>query len=130
MWNNNRKGYSKSTYYEGRKSIILRKVDENGQHAVTNFTPLFNNDKYTLLKINLETGRTHQIRVHMSHIGFPLAGDEMYGGNINDIKVQALHCGEIHFKDYIDSKEKTIKSDIRLDMKKILNLEENFLWRK
>jgi len=124
------KGTVKAPIMRAEESIILRKVDENGQHAITNFTPLFNNNKYTLLKINLETGRTHQIRVHMSHIGYPLAGDEMYGGNTNDIKVQALHCGEIHFKDYIDSKEKTIKSDIRLDMKKILNLKENFLWRK
>lgn len=48
----------------------------------------------TLLEIRLETGRTHQIRVHLSHISHPLAGDDMYGGSRKLIARQALHCGK------------------------------------
>ncbi len=78
-------------------SIITRCVSEDGQKAVTHYEVLKSNDKYTLLKIRLETGRTHQIRVHFSYIGHPLAGDNMYGGDMTDINRQALHCGELFF---------------------------------
>lgn len=78
-------------------SIITRCVSEDGQKAVTHYEVLKSNDKYTLLKIKLETGRTHQIRVHFSYIGHPLAGDNMYGGNMIDLNRQALHCGELLF---------------------------------
>ncbi len=78
-------------------SIITRCVSEDGQKAVTHYEMLKSNDKYTLLKIKLETGRTHQIRVHFSYIGHPLAGDNMYGGNMIDLNRQALHCGELLF---------------------------------
>lgn len=78
-------------------SIITRCVSPDGQHAVTHFKQLKTNGKYSLVKIKLETGRTHQIRVHFSHIGFPLAGDDMYGGDCSDVNRQALHCGEIEF---------------------------------
>ncbi len=52
---------------------------------------------HTLLQIRLETGRTHQIRVHFSHIGHPLAGDDMYGGHLNCIGRQALCCSKVLF---------------------------------
>ena len=52
---------------------------------------------HTLLNIHLETGRTHQIRVHFSHIGHPLAGDDMYGGSRERISRQALACGSVRF---------------------------------
>lgn len=78
-------------------SIITRCVSEDGQKAVTHYEVLKSNDKYTLLKIKLETGRTHQIRVHFSYIGHPLVGDNMYGGNMIDLNRQALHCGELLF---------------------------------
>ncbi len=78
-------------------SIITRCVSEDGQKAVTHYELLKSNDKYTLLKIKLETGRTHQIRVHFSYIGHPLVGDNMYGGNMIDLNRQALHCGELLF---------------------------------
>lgn len=80
------------------ESIIKRRVAENGQRAVTNYTPICTKNGKTLLKISLETGRTHQIRVHMSHIGHPLCGDSMYGGD-SSCPRQALHCGEVSFKD-------------------------------
>ena len=64
-----------------------------GQPAVTHYVPLAWDGTHTLVRCRLETGRTHQIRVHMASIGHPLAGDDMYGGSLAFISRQALHCG-------------------------------------
>jgi 23S rRNA pseudouridine1911/1915/1917 synthase len=74
------------------ESIILRQVMADGQEAVTDYDVVTTNGRYTLVKVTPITGRTHQIRVHFSYIGHPLAGDDMYGGDTSDIKEQALHC--------------------------------------
>lgn len=76
---------------------IKRCVAEDGQRAVTRYEVLKTYDDSTLLKIKLETGRTHQIRVHFSHLGHALVGDTMYGERSNKIDRQCLHCGEIAF---------------------------------
>ncbi|MDP4120318.1 MAG: RluA family pseudouridine synthase [Bacillota bacterium] len=76
---------------------IQREVHENGERSITHYKVLKTNEDLTLLEIKLETGRTHQIRTHFSSIGHPLAGDDMYGGHLDKIKRQALHCGEISF---------------------------------
>jgi len=73
-----------------------------------------------LLEINLETGRTHQIRVHFSFIGHPLAGDDMYGGDCSIIENQALHCGSLSFYDPLSGELINVSSPIRDDMKKLL----------
>ncbi len=78
-------------------SIIRRCVTPEGKPAVTHFEPVGGNSRRTLLRVTLETGRTHQIRVHMAYLGFPLCGDEMYGGDMSAIERQALHCGEVNF---------------------------------
>ncbi|KFN17074.1 RluA family pseudouridine synthase [Bacillus pseudomycoides] len=73
-------------------------VDENGKHAVTHFQVLERFKDFTLVECRLETGRTHQIRVHMKYIGYPLAGDPKYGPKKTlDIKGQALHAGILGF---------------------------------
>lgn len=74
-------------------------VQDNGKEAVTHFNVLETFDKYSLVECQLETGRTHQIRVHMKHIGFPLVGDPKYGPKKTlDIGGQALHAGVIGFE--------------------------------
>lgn len=74
-------------------------IVDNGKQAVTHFNVLETFDKYTLVECVLETGRTHQIRVHMKHIGFPLVGDPKYGPKKTmDINGQALHAGVIGFE--------------------------------
>lgn len=78
-----------------RESIIKRCVRSDGKCAVTAYEPVCQSGFCTLLKIHLETGRTHQIRVHFSHTGHPLMGDDMYGGSLEKIKRQALHCSEL-----------------------------------
>ena len=86
---------------------IQREVGEGGVRAVThwqalkNFTVTAPDEKryeLTLLEIHLETGRTHQIRVHFTSLGMPLAGDDMYGGSRDLIARQALHCGQLDFR--------------------------------
>ncbi|EEM10100.1 Uncharacterized RNA pseudouridine synthase ylyB [Bacillus pseudomycoides] len=73
-------------------------VDENGKHAVTHFQVLERFKDFTLVECRLETGRTHQIRVHMKYIGYPLAGDPKYGPKKTlDINGQALHAGILGF---------------------------------
>lgn len=75
----------------------LRAVGEGGDRAVTHWKALKTDGKRTLLEIKLETGRTHQIRVHFASLGTPLTGDRMYGKECDEITHQALHCGKISF---------------------------------
>lgn len=83
----------------GRKpdSIIEREVSESGQYACTHFRVLKRFDRLTFVELQLETGRTHQIRVHMSYLGHPLLGDDLYGGTLDLLNRQALHCRSVAF---------------------------------
>lgn len=79
-------------------SIITRCVHPSGKPAQTEFWKLATFDEGALLKLRLHTGRTHQIRVHLSHLGGPLIGDDLYGGPLYPkLDRQALHCGEVRF---------------------------------
>lgn len=83
----------------GRKegSIIERAVVSSGQRAVTHYQVLKKGEDMSLLKIHLETGRTHQIRVHFSAKGHPLIGDDLYGGSTEMLQRQALHSASLTF---------------------------------
>lgn len=107
-----------------RESIILRCVREDGQRAVTHYKRLQCNGRYSLAEIDLETGRTHQIRVHFAHIGAPLAGDDLYGGLRDDINRQALHCGRITFDDPMTGESITVSSEIPEDIRLLFTQEE------
>ena len=79
-------------------SALRRRVDPGGQRAVTHYEVLARGDGASLLRLGLDTGRTHQIRVHMSALGCPLAGDFLYGREDPDlIPHTALHAGELRF---------------------------------
>lgn len=103
-------------------SIITRKVDASGDYAKTELTTIkYIQDKNcSLIKLKLFTGRTHQIRVHCKHIGHPLLGDELYGGNTLYIKRHALHCNNIIFQHPITKKEINIISELHNDMKNLI----------
>lgn len=98
-------------------SLIKRIVSENGKRAVTDIVPISCRNGLTLLRITLQTGRTHQIRVHLSHIGYPLAGDELYGGHTDRISRQALHCGKMTLIHPVTGERKNVSSPLPEDMK-------------
>ena len=101
-------------------SIIKRGVFDDGERAVTHWQAVENKDNHTLLKINLETGKTHQIRVHFSHLGFPLLGDTLYGENVDFISRQALHCKTIYFTHPITQKSMMLDCDFPDDFKGLI----------
>ena len=74
-------------------------VDKNGKEAITHFKVLERFDKYTLLEVKIDTGRTHQIRVHLSQIGYPVVGDEVYSNGKNEFEIhgQLLHARSLDF---------------------------------
>ena len=78
------------------------------------------NEKFTLMDIKLHTGRTHQIRVHFSHLGHPLAGDDLYGGSIGKINRHALHCRKLEFVSPYNGKKISVESQLPQDMEKIV----------
>ncbi|MBO5050897.1 MAG: RluA family pseudouridine synthase [Clostridia bacterium] len=88
-----------------KKMAVLRPGEGHSRHAITHYTVLRRFGAVTLLRLQLETGRTHQIRVHMSSIGHPLLGDEVYGGGHTPFEKkhaallngQCLHAGELAF---------------------------------
>ena len=103
-------------------------VDKDGKEAITHFKVLERyKNKYTLLQINLETGRTHQIRVHLSHIGYPIIGDEVYSNGKNEWNVsgQCLHAWKLEFKHPITGKKISLEAEIPEYLKNIIKeLEE------
>ena len=106
-----------------KDSIIKRTVRQDGQRAVTHYKAIKSGTKYSLIEIKLETGRTHQIRVHFAYIGHPLAGDDLYGGSTEDICCQALHCGLLCFREPLTGKEITVTSPLRDDIQKLIEKE-------
>lgn len=97
-------------------------VDKNGKEAITHFKVIKRYSDCTLLEINIETGRTHQIRVHLSHIGYPIIGDDVYSNGKNrwNIEGQCLHAKELDFKHPITGKYMHIEAKLPEYFEKIL----------
>lgn len=97
-------------------------VDKDGKEAITHFKVLKRYDKYTLVEVKIDTGRTHQIRVHMSHIGYPVIGDEVYSNGKNEFGVvgQMLHAKSLDFKHPITSKTIHLEADLPEYFKNII----------
>ena len=98
-------------------------VSKSGKNAITHFKVLKRYDKYTLLEIKIETGRTHQIRVHLSHIGYPVVGDYTYSNGRNDFNVegQMLHSKKIKFKHPKSEKEMELEAKLPEYFQEILD---------
>lgn len=101
-------------------SIITRMVREDGQRAVTLYKALLHKNGRTLLEIHLLTGRTHQIRIHFSHTGYPLCGDELYGGDCSAINRQALHCGAVEFSQPVTGRRIRLESPLPDDIRRLI----------
>lgn len=110
-------------------------VENNGRHAVTHYQVLEIYDKFSLVQLTLETGRLHQIRVHLQHIGHPVAGDSIYGGEhraINDadtlpikhalihLKRQALHARTLQFEHPISRESLMFSAPKPADMQRLV----------
>lgn len=102
-------------------SIIERTVDfEHGERAVTHYKVVDYKNGHSLVSLHLETGRTHQIRIHMKHIGFPLVGDYLYNPDMEYITRQALHSHRLKFIHPITGEPMEFVAPLPEDMQKIL----------
>ena len=102
-------------------STVERCVDmSGGEYAVTHFECVEKNEKYSLAKIWLETGRTHQIRVHMNAIGHPLPGDFLYHNDRSEIGRQALHSWRLEFHHPVTGELLKFEQPLPEDMRNLL----------
>ena len=98
---------------------MRRIVSPDGQRAITNYRVLAVQNGYSLVDFVLETGRTHQIRVHMAHLGCPVLGDSMYGRKSEMIARQALHCRYIAFTQPVSRQPVGVSCTMPEDMQEV-----------
>jgi 23S rRNA pseudouridine1911/1915/1917 synthase len=101
---------------------IRRRVREDGQKCITEYEVLEQYEKHALIRLNLITGRTHQVRVHLSSIGHPLLGDKLYDGDMQYIQRQALHAYEMIFTHPYSNREIKLQAKLPQDMQQLINL--------
>ena len=102
-------------------SIIERTVDyENGECAITHYRVIKEQNGHSLISLVLETGRTHQIRIHMKHLGFPLVGDYLYNPDMEFINRQALHSHHLSFRHPITREQLDFTAPLPEDMRLVL----------
>ena len=111
-----------------RKKMAVRK---DGKEAITHFKVLKRYSKYTLLEVKIDTGRTHQIRVHMSEIGHPIIGDMVYSNGKNEFGVigQMLHAKSLDFKHPIAGKDMHLDAELPQYFKDVLDKLEGEGWK-
>ena len=118
------KGIIEASISRKEGSIIEREINSTGEKAITHFELIkkfeFESQKLSFVKFVLETGRTHQIRVHSKYIGHPILGDTLYGNPSSLISRQALHSCKIQFIKPISKTNMIIESNIPEDMAKII----------
>jgi 23S rRNA pseudouridine1911/1915/1917 synthase len=103
-------------------SIIERTVGIEGKESLTEYKVInYLENDMTHVKLSLHTGRTHQIRVHMAHVGHPLAGDDLYGGSKELIERQALHCSTYRFVHPFTGEQIEVEAPLPADMEALIN---------
>ena len=106
------------------ESMMKRIVSPDGQTAETDYRTLGRYGDKSFLEVSLKTGRTHQIRVHMAHIGHPLLGDDLYGGDCGEIGRHALHCGFVRLVHPVTKEVMEFKCEVPGDMERCLKGSE------
>ena len=100
--------------------LIERRIDfEHGERAVTHYRVVKEKNGHSLVSLVLETGRTHQIRVHMKYLGFPLVGDYLYNPDMEYIQRQALHSHSLAFRHPITGEDLKFTAELPEDMLRI-----------
>ena len=102
-----------------RKKMTVIDDITKGKNAITNYKVVSQNNLFTLVKVNIETGRTHQIRVHMRHLGYPILGDSVYGRKDNE-KRQMLHAYKLEFLHPVTGHQMEFTGEIPEDFQKAL----------
>ncbi len=103
-------------------TIIERVVDwDKGEPAVTHYRLLDSKNGHSLVSLRLETGRTHQIRIHMKHLGYPLIGDYLYNPDMEFIQRQALHSHRLSFAHPITGEKMAFEAKLPEDMRRVMN---------
>ena len=102
-----------------RKKMTVIDDATKGKNAITNYRVISQNNLFTLVKVNIETGRTHQIRVHMRHLGYPILGDSVYGRKDNE-KRQMLHAYKLEFIHPVTGRQMEFIGEIPEDFQKAL----------
>jgi 23S rRNA pseudouridine1911/1915/1917 synthase len=100
-----------------------RIVDERGQRSITHYKVVEEFNEASLVECKLETGRTHQIRVHLNHLGYPIYGDTLYGLGEEEedlIKRQSLHAFGLNFKSPRTGEELALRAELPDDMKELI----------
>lgn len=105
---------------------MKRIVDEAGERAVTNYEVLAENNNLSIVRLILETGKTHQIRVHMLHVGHPLIGDQLYNPDNKIMNRQALHASRLSFIHPVTNEKIDVISELPTDMQKVISDYELF----
>ncbi len=118
---NKKSGIINKSIARKENSIIERCVSTYGKPSITNYKVIKEYENYSVVKCNLITGRTHQIRVHFSFIGHPILSDTLYGNISNLIDRQALHCYKLSFIHPILKKELYLTAPLPLDLLKFFN---------
>lgn len=108
-------------------SCITREVGEGGKPSLTRWHSLGTDGTISLLRVVIETGRTHQIRVHMAWLGYPLAGDTMYGTDDTVLPRHGLHCARMSFCHPVTGQPIALTCPLPPDMRALL--ERHGLWR-
>lgn len=121
----NKKGVLDFKIDREKESIINRCVCEHGQIAITHYEVINEYNDMSLVKAFLETGRTHQIRVHFAYINHPIIGDDLYGQYSSIIDRQALHCGQMSFKKFNSSEIIDLNIELFSDIKKAIKINLN-----
>lgn len=101
-------------------SIMEREISSTGETAISHFELIKNFENYSMVKYTLETGRTHQLRIHSKYIGHPILGDTLYGSKSDLIDRQALHAYKISFIHPISKKDMQIEIDLPKDIKSLI----------